>query len=244
MILSVLLLLTADLEVLSVKPADQMVRTDQTFSFVVRVRNHGPDAAEQVRVRAGGNASAVMYGITGPAEWTCDAPGPRFTAADACTTPTLAPGAEAELTVKLAAPQPTAVTYRVGAAVSSRSQDPQNQNNRLEVNMILKPSVTHAELTVSGRVVDAERAAFEVRNDGPENAPEVLVVVANAALASGPGWTCTPTSKGVACTRPGLEAGATATLEARGASSARLEARVRAEQIMEEVPHNNAARPE
>ena len=244
MILPLLLLLTADLEVLSVTPADKIVRTDQTYTLVVRVRNHGPDAAQEVKVRAGGNATAVMYGITGPPEWTCDAPGPRFAAADACTTPSLAPGAEAELTVKLAAPQPTAVTYRVGAAVSSKSQDPLNQNNRLEVNMILKPSATHAELTMSARVVDAERAAFQVRNDGPENATDVLVVVANAALASGPGWTCTPTSKGVACTRPVLEAGATASLDARGASSAGLEARVRAEQILEEVPHDNAVRPE
>ena len=60
MILPVLLLaLTADLEIVAVAPSKTEVRTDETYSFTVRVRNHGPDAAESVKVNSGLAASCT-----------------------------------------------------------------------------------------------------------------------------------------------------------------------------------------
>ncbi len=83
-----------------------------------------------------------------------------------------------------------------------------------------------------------------MKNDGPDEAKDVLVVITNAALASGDGWTCEPTAHGVACTRPALAANTTAMLEARGTSSAAMEAHVRAEKVLEMQPRDNGAKPQ
>jgi len=233
------ILAAALLEILSLLPAKETVRTDETFTFTVRVRNAGPDAAEEVRLRAGANATGVILGIAGPPEWKCDAAGPRFSTVTTCTTPSLPPKGEAAFTVTMTAPQPSAMTYRIGAAVSAKGVTAK----KLEANLVLVPSEAQAELSMRARKLDEERAAFEVRNDGPHDANEVLVVIAGAALASGDGWRCEPSAHGVVCTRPKLTAGTAASLEARGTASARMEAQVRAEQILEEQPRDNAARP-
>lgn len=234
------MILAALLEILSVLPANRAVNTDETFTFTVRVRNAGPDAANEVKLRAGANADALLHSIEGPPEWKCDAPGPRFASAVTCTTPTLAPDAQAEFKVTLAAPQPSAMTYRIGAAISAKGI----RTKLLEANLDLVPSEANAELSMSARKLDEERAAFDVRNDGPHEASGVLVVIANAALASGDGWTCAPTTHGVACSRATLAAGTTSTLEARGTASAVMEARVRAEQNLEMQPRDNGAKPQ
>ena len=234
------MILAALLEILSVLPEKRFVNTDETFTFTVRVRNAGPDAASEVKLRAGANAEALLRSIEGPPEWTCDAAGPRFASATTCTTPSLAPDAQAEFKVTLAAPQPSAMTYRVGAAISAKGI----RTKVLESNLILIPSDVNAELSMSARKIDEERAAFDVRNDGPDEAKDVLVVIANAALAGGDGWKCEPTAHGVACTRPALSAKTTSTLEARGTASAAMEARVRAEKIHEMQPRDNGAKPQ
>lgn len=234
------MILAALLEILSVLPAKKSVNTDETFTFTVRVRNPGPEAASEVKLRAGANAEALIRSIEGPPEWKCDAAGPRFASVAICTTPALAPNAEAEFKVTLAAPQPSAMTYRIGAAISAKGIKPR----LLEENLVLKPSEVNAELSMSARKLDDERAAFEVRNDGPDEARDVLVVIANAALASGEGWTCEPTAHGVACTRATLAAQTTAPLEARGSSSTTMEARVRAEKVLEMQPRDNGAKPQ
>jgi hypothetical protein len=233
------ILAAALLEVLSVLPAKKFVHTDETFTFTIRVRNAGPDAANEVKLRAGANAEALVRSIEGPPEWTCDAAGPRFTSVTICTTPTLAAGAESAFTVTLAAPQPSAMTYRIGAAISAKGVSAK----RLEANMVLIPSDVNAELSMSAKTLDEERAAFEVRNDGPDEAKDVLVVITGAALASGDGWTCEPAAHGVVCTRPALAKGVASALEARGAASAKMEARVRAEQIHDSQSQDNGAKP-
>lgn len=234
------MILAALLEILSVLPAKKFINTDETFTFTVRVRNAGPDAANEVKLRAGANAEALLLSIEGPPEWKCDAAGPRFANATTCTTPSLAPDAQAEFKVTLAAPQPSAVTYRVGAAISAKGI----RTKLLEENLVLIPSEPNAELSMSARKLDAERAAFDVRNDGPDEAADVLVVIAGAALASGDGWKCEPTTHGVACTRAALAAKTTSTIEARGTSSAALQARVRAEKNLETEPRDNGAKPQ
>lgn len=235
-----MILAAALLEIISVLPAKRFVHTDETFTFTIRVRNAGSDAANAVKLRAGANAEALLRSIAGPPEWTCDAAGPRFTSVTVCTTPTMAAGAEGAFTVTLAAPQPSAMTYRVGAALSAKGVN----GHRLESNMILIPSDVNAELSMSARKLDEERAVFDVRNAGPDEAKDVLVVIMGAALAGGDGWTCEPAAHGVVCTRPALAKGATATLEARGAASAKMEARVRAEQIHDSHLPDNSAKPQ
>ena len=232
-------ILAALLEILSVLPSKETVRTDETFAFTVRVRNAGPDAAQNVKLRAGSNASALLHGIEGPPEWKCDVTGPRFTSAAVCTIETMPANAEAEFTVTIAAPQPSAMTYRIGAAVSAKGIAPK----KLEKNLTLTGSASQSELSMTVRKLDEERAAFDVRNDGPNDAKAVLVVIENAALASGEGWSCKPTAHGVACTRPMMSAGTASTIEARGTSSATMSAQVRAELNLEEQPRDNAARP-
>ena len=233
------MILAALLEILSVLPANKTVHTDETFTFSVRVRNAGPDTAYEVKLRAGANADALLNSIEGPPEWKCDASGPRFASAVTCTTPALAPDAQAEFKVTLAAPQPSAMTYRVGAAISAKGI----RTKRLEANLDLMPSERNAELSMSASKLDEERAAFDVRNDGPHAASGVLVVIANAALASGDGWKCAPTAYGAACRRATLPAQTTSTLEVRGTSSAVMEARVRAEKNLEIRPRDNDAKP-
>jgi Domain of unknown function DUF11 len=234
------ILAAALLEILSVIPSQQSVHTDETFTFTIRVRNAGPDAAGDVKLRAGANAEALVRSIEGPPEWTCDAAGPRFTSVTTCTAPSLAAGAEAAFTVTLAAPQPSAMTYRVGAALSAKGVSAK----RLEANMILIPADVNAELSMSAKKLDEERAAFEVHNAGPDEAKDVLVVITGAALASGDGWTCEPAAHGVVCTRATLPAKTASMLEARGAASAKMNARVRAEQIHDMQSRDDGAKPQ
>ena len=244
MILPVLLLaLTADLEIVSVAPSKTEVRTDETFSFTVRVRNHGPDAAETVKVNSGINASSLLRKIDAPPQWTCDAQGPRFGYGFACTAPSLAAGAEAEFKVTLAAPQPSAMTLRVGATVSAKSTDPKRLGNRRDENLALLVSKTNAELSMTARpATDAERITFDVRNDGPDDARDVTIVLEHATLASASGWKCAPSATGVVCTRAVFAKGATSSISARGKSAARIEARVRAEQNHDSKPLDSAAK--
>lgn len=234
------MILAALLEILSVLPEKKFVNTDETFTFAVRVRNPGPEAGNDVKLRAGANAEALIRSIEGPPEWTCDAAGPRFDSATTCTTPSMAAGTDAVFKVTLAAPQPSAMTYRVGAALSAKGM----KTRLFEANLILIPSDVNAELSMSARRLDEERAAFDVKNDGPDEAKDMLVVITGAALASGDGWTCTPAAHGVVCTRAALAAGTASTLEARGTSSAAMEARVRAEKIHEAQPRDNGAKPQ
>lgn len=245
---TVLLALTADLEVLSVTPAKTEVFTDETFAFSVLVRNNGPETAGNVKVNVGTNASSLLQSIVAPPAWTCDAQGPRFGYGFVCTTPSLDAGSEAELKVTLGAPQPSAMTYRVGASVSSKSEDPQHTNNRREANLALLVSKTNAELVMAARPAkSAEKVTFDVRNDGPDDARDVLAVVEGAAMVSGKGWRCVPSATGVACRRAALKAGTAATLDARGADVGKISARVRAEQNHDSKPLDNAgsaARPQ
>ena len=234
-----MILAAALLEIVSILPPKEAVHTDETFTYTVRVRNAGPDAAEDVVFRAGANATGLFRSIEGPPEWECDAAGPRFSMAAACITPSMPPNAEAVFTVKLAAPQPTAIPYRVDASITAKGE----RTRMLHSNLGLVSSAVQTELSIAPTKIDEERAAFEVRNDGPDDAKDVTVVIASAALGSGDGWKCAPSAYGVVCTRTALAAGASSKLEARGESSAKMEARVRAEQVFENEWRDNIARP-
>lgn len=233
-----MILAAALLEILSVLPSKETVRNDETFAFTVHIRNSGPDSAQELKLRAGSNATGVIFAVDGPPEWTCEA-GPRFTTATTCTAAELASGAEAEFRVTLTAPQPSAMTYRIGASLSSKG----GSAKKLETNMTLVGAPSQAELSMGARKIDEEKAEFEIRNDGPRSAKFVMVVISGAALASGEGWTCMPSADGYVCTRPSMKAGTSSKIAARGKASVEMEAQVRAELNLEEKPRDNAARP-
>jgi large repetitive protein len=228
---------SADLEIVSLVPSQTSMLTDETFRYTVRVRNLGPDAASQVSVAAGANAMALFRGITAPKGWTCDASRPWFGYALNCSTPTLAPGAEAEFVVTLGAAQHSAMTYRINALIATTTRDPVELNNAANVPLTLRTGEVEAELALT-----ATGARFEVRNNGPHAATQVTIVATGAVMtASGPGWKCTSHETSVACTRASLGAGKTAAIVVRPKKPAVIEARVRAEKIYDQIGRNNAA---
>ncbi|HEX8410835.1 MAG TPA: CARDB domain-containing protein [Thermoanaerobaculia bacterium] len=263
MILPLLVLAaTADLQVFSVTPSKTAVMYDETFRVTARVRNAGPDAAPDTVVSIGGNAPGMVLSVEAPAGWTCRGPG---SSAVECRTPSFAAGAEAELSVMLTAPQPTPIEYRVGANINGFVVDPSFSNNSLNVDMELLHPQRHSDLAVTvalernpipegGEV----RATFDVRNEGPDDAHDVVVAITPigdstlgnifAVTASGAGWNCIPAGENVLCSRPELRAGMSAPILVRGTAPARearlsIDARVRAEANRDSVNGNNIATP-
>jgi hypothetical protein len=189
--------------------------------------------------RAGANATGLFRSIEGPAAWKCDTAGPRFALVAACTAAVMPPSAEATFTVTLAAPQPSAIPYRISAAIKAKGV----KTLRREAAIGVTGSAKQTELTITAKKVDEERASFDIRNAGPDEAKDLTVVITNAALASGDGWTCKPSAYGVVCTRASLPVDASTTIAARGEATARMEARVRAEQVVEDEWRDNTAKP-
>lgn len=224
---------TADLEVVSVTPEKTSVFTDETFAYTVRVRNNGPDAAQQVTVIAGVNWLSVLRAINAPAGWTCEGPLPRWGYSVTCTTASFGPGANAEITLTLTAPQPTATPNRVGGSIRTASTDPKSTNNARELAIALHPSATRADL-----VMTATGTTFTIRNDGPDDITNIMAIFTGTNVtARGEGWTCGSPSANVVCTRASLPAGTAAPLTATGAAAGR----VRAEKIHDADVRNNSA---
>lgn len=235
MIVPVLILaLATDLHVLRVKPSMEVVHTDESFSFTVEVRNEGPDAAPDVSVKAGTNALSLYTSVEAPKGWTCDLPSPHFGYVVTCTTPSLAPKEEAKFTINLAASQPFAMTYRIGAAVASKGETNAG-NNLLEYNMSLVSAKTRAELSMTSRDLD-----FDIRNDGPGDAHALTAIFMGAKKAKGEGWQCKPNTESVICTREELKAGATTSITVP--DKTKIEARVRAEQFWDSNPRDNGVK--
>lgn len=249
MILAALVLAaTADLAVLEAVPGKTTLAYDETFTIAARVRNFGPDAAENVRVTLGGNAFSFLMSATAPAGWTCD-PLPRYASALACTAPALASGAEARFTLTLTAPQPAANTYRAGASINSSATDTPRSNNTLERDLVLVSPARAAALRITpvpaaNPVAQGSeiRVRYDVHNAGPDDARDVLVLFESQHpfTVSGAGWSCVNT----ACTRTELRAGATAPIELHATAPAvesqvDFFARVRAEQIFDSDRRDN-----
>jgi hypothetical protein len=228
------LLLLADLEIASVKPVKPTLTTDETFTVAVRVHNRGPEAAKDVKVTVGVNALSFMKNLSAPKGWTCEE-GPIFGYALSCTAPSLAPDADAELTMTMASPQHSAMTYRVGGRVQSSSEDGNEANDRREQGIPIEATEANAELSLKA-TKESNQTHVEIRNAGPHDAREVMVVFSAPIQASGRGWKC----DGTICKRPLLKSGATATLKVNAASKATVSARVRAEKNRESAKDNAA----
>jgi Domain of unknown function DUF11 len=227
------LLLLADLQIASVKPVKPALTTDETFTVAVKVHNSGPEAAKDVKVTLGVNALSYLKSAAAPKGWTCEQ-GPVFGYALVCTAPSLAPEADAELTLTLASPQHSAMTYRVGGRVQSATGD-----DRKEQAMIIEATKANAELSLTANV-EANQVNVEVKNAGPHDAKDVMVVLSEAKKldfkASGHGWKC----NGAVCTRPLLKAGTSASLKVASVAQATLSLRVRAEKNRESAKDNAA----
>jgi uncharacterized membrane protein len=244
MILTALLLL-ADLEIASVTPTKDVLITDEPFHVTVVVKNHGAEAAKDVKVKVGVNALTFMDHLVAPKGWTCEE-GPQFGYVLSCTTPSLAPEAEANVTIEMAAPQHSAMPYRIGATVQSSTEETTDAKNLLEKVLSIVSSPTNAELSLTA-TSEAKQVNITVKNAGPDDARDVMVVITEAQKlafhASGDGWTC----KDQKCTRPLLRAGKSATLKVETVAppagmKAVVSARVRADRIREAVSKDNGAK--
>jgi len=239
------LLLLADLEVTSVAPAKDVLTTDELFRVAVRVQNHGPAEAKDVKVKVGVNTLTFMNDLSAPQGWTCEQ-GPQFGYVLSCTTPSLAADAEAEFNVTFATPQHSALTPRISGSVESTTEDANPENNLNHKSVSVVSSKTNAELSLTARA-EANQVKVEVRNAGPDDARDVMVVLNEAShlaiAASGKGWKC----KRALCTLPLLRAGKSATLTAQTAAppagtKATISARVRADRVREASIKDNGAK--
>ena len=240
MILSALLLL-AGIEITSVVPTKDVLITDEPFQIAVHVKNNGDAEAKDVKVKLGVNTLTFMNDLAAPKGWTCEH-GARFGYAVACTTPALGPGAEADFALAMAAPQHSAMPYRIGARVESAD----HQDHVLEKVLSIVSSETNAELALTA-TIEAKQVNVEVKNAGPDDARDVMVVINEASglafAASGDGWKC----KDEICTRPLLRAGTNAALKVKTAAppagkQATVSARVRADRIREAVIKDNGVK--
>jgi hypothetical protein len=228
------LLLLADLEIVSVISAKPALTTDETFSVAVKIHNRGPEEAKDVKVTIGANALSYFKSISAPKGWTCEK-GQQFGYALACTVPSLASDAEVELTATLASAQHQAMTYRVGGRVQSATKDENDTNDRKQQSLAIEATKDNAELSLTA-ATEADHVNVEVRNAGPNDAREVMVVLSEAVNASGRGWKC----EGAVCTRPLLKKGTSATLQVDAQAIA---ARVRAEKNRESARDNAVKLP-
>lgn len=232
------LLLLADLQIASVTPAKPLVTTDETFTVAVKVHNAGAEEAKDVKVTFGANTLSFFKSIAAPKGWTCE-PGFLFGYTLACTTPSLAGEADAELTVTMSSPQHSAMTYRVGGRVQSATEDGTDANDHLERGIGLESTKANAELSLTAST-EANQINVEVKNAGPHDAKDVMVALSEAKhldfKASGQGWKC----KDGLCTRPVLKAGTKASLKVAAVPHATISMRVRAEKNHESAKNNAA----
>ena len=238
------LFLIADLEIVSVTPTKDVLTTDEVFHTAVRVKNRGPEAAKDVKVKLGVNTLTFFADLAAPKGWTCEN-GPLFGYALTCTTPSLAKDAEAEFTLTMASPQHSAMSYRIGARVES-AKDDNAANDVKEKAVGIVSSETHAELSLTA-TTEANQVKVQVTNAGPHDARDVMVVLSEenklALTASGNDWKC----DGALCTLPLLRAGTSAALMVQTAAppagkKAAVSARVRADRIREAVIKDNGAK--
>ena len=219
-----LLAQSADLAVTAVTIGKTTLATGEPFSFTVRVRNNGPQAATNVLVRLGGSTGQLPVTIEAPAGWTCR----RYVsdqAAGTCTTTTLANGAEAEFRGTMLAPRNTASFAMVMfARITATTPDPREADNIAETRFTHAAAANVADLsaivTTPGGTREGERGTVDVAitNHGPAAAQNVVVAVDTRdetpltdPVAEGSGWTCTNSLQGLLCRTAALAAGATST---------------------------------
>lgn len=237
----------ADMELLAMEVLDSDVKSEETFDVRIRVRNRGVTDAHDVRMSFSTLGSRLVQRVVAPPEWNCaGGPYPAFDAYVDCSTSRMASGDIAEFLVSLAVRVPPSGRLEMFASVYSPTRDPDGSNQRRSLDVPVTSATSNVALSVhgtttTGRVMPGEpvEVAFEVRNAGPDEAEDVLLILRpNVALtAAGEGWACGGLSTHVACRRSGLAAGSSATVVLRGVAPAAdhfflsVDALVRAEAV-------------
>ncbi len=191
-----------------------------TVSYTATVRNAGPGAAAPAAVAFVFAADVTpVLGTIAPG-WNCEAPVQSGGSTRlACTTPSLASGAEAGFSLQVAVPASVAGgALGLGVSASSPVPDPANADNTAAV-AVTVAALPQADLSVRllGGAATFRRGAVAtllvpVRNAGPDSAEQVKVVLASnvearhMAVAAPRGWSCgraadTATGSAAQCTR-------------------------------------------
>ncbi|MGW8762736.1 RCC1 domain-containing protein [Streptomyces sp. NPDC055815] len=110
----------------SLAASPEPVSNGGTLTYTIRVRNHGPTAAEDV-VLTDNLPATVRFTSATPSSGTCDTPAVGSTDTVTCRFDTLAAGGTATLTLKVLVRSTAAVTD--GASATSSTPDPRTGNN-------------------------------------------------------------------------------------------------------------------
>ena len=163
---------SADLSVVKTGPATVVAGSAVTYS--ITVANSGPSTATDVEVVDTLPAGTTFESVAAGAAWTC---GNDADTSVTCTTPSLAPGASAVITVVVTAPD-DAGTLTNGVTVTSATDDPDSGNDGDSVDTDVTASAdvsvvkTGPAAVASGGTVTY---TLEVANAGPSAAQDVVL---------------------------------------------------------------------
>lgn len=235
MLIAAPLFAAPDLIAVSLTLSKTSAVTGEPVEATFRVRNSGETATEVSAAIYGRTGTVIFLSAIAPAGWSVTLPplggGISFEKA------TMAAGEEAVFRTTFLMPQRVERPFELIALIGGLGRDANFDNNAAIAPLTLTAAPSNADLqltlTPQPRVVPEGGAAalsLDVRNDGPDAAHRVHLVVSNDSLdeladvrVSGAGWTCTATARpGTAvCTRESLAAGASSMLEIRGTAPAR-----------------------
>jgi uncharacterized repeat protein (TIGR01451 family) len=204
----------ADLSV-SIEGVGPAVRSGATLNYVVKVNNSGPEPADGVTLTTATPANTTFQSLAAPAGWVCSTPAVNGTGAIRCTNEGMEVTTDSfALAVKLGdVPNGTALSLSAAVAVAT-DKNPANNSARLDSQVAIASDLS---LTVGGQTAPARPNAtltyeLQLRNSGPENAPNAQVAVTLPArttfvsLAAPAGWSCATPAVGsagaVTCTHP------------------------------------------
>jgi uncharacterized repeat protein (TIGR01451 family) len=212
---------SADQEVVSVVDSPDPVTPGSTLTYVITLRNNGPDPAVNGGINVNLPLQVTYQSTIAPAGFTCGS----FGAAVSCTTPSFAPGTvQFTMTVQVA---PHLVNFPDGSFVASffpsgTTADPNNANNQKDATTNFDSPQIDLSLTVADApdpVGPNQTITYTVpvTNGGPDTATSVNFNVFNngnlrfQSVNEPAGWSCTEPAVGgnptFTCTNPSFAPG-------------------------------------
>jgi photosystem II stability/assembly factor-like uncharacterized protein len=196
---------------LSVTPSSSIVDHGDAVSYEVVVRNESPVTA----------SVAAMAFIAGPGlnlgapPAGCAAAGSQIT----CVFTGLASGAQRSVTINATAGAVGQLTTDVAVAAAPSALDTNMTNNGAAPAITARPvadlAITATDSADPVQTGGAFNYVIDVRNDGPDETPNVVAVLTAAGSVTGATstrGTCTVAGSGVTCAVGSLASGATATI--------------------------------
>ncbi|MBL0088705.1 MAG: DUF11 domain-containing protein [Ideonella sp.] len=179
-------------------------------SFLIKPRNAGPAAANNVTVVDNLPAGWVYVSASGP-NWACGAVGQQVS----CTRAALPLGATDDITIVATAPNnaavgPAGTSYTNSATASTSSADPVPGNNTASTNFLVLPDGADLSLSKSKSPNPVALGAnmtstMVLTNAGPRTATGLLRIIDVLAAGetyvgfSGAGWSCANNAGTVTC---------------------------------------------